>query len=99
MTELTSKSDYALSLYSDAKMEAARALGVAFQVDEKTDKALKGYGIDLVAASGEEHRWLPVPAVFIVGADRVVTFQYVDPNYSRRIDPSVLIAAARAAAP
>ena len=77
-------------------MEASRALGLAFQVDDKTEKALKGYGIDIVAASGEEHRQLPVPAVFIVGTDKIVDFQYVDPNYSRRIDPDLLLAAARA---
>lgn len=79
-------------------MEAARALGVAFRVDDKTNAALKGYGIDLVKASGEEHLLIPVPAAFVIGTDGIVDFQYVDPNYSRRIDPSVLLAAARAAA-
>lgn len=97
MAELASKGDYAMRLYSDASMEAARAFGVAYRVDPATDKALKGFGIDVGESSGGEHRWLPVPAVFIVGTDGVVDFQYVDPNYSRRIDPTVLIAAARAA--
>ena len=40
---------------------------------------------------------LPVPAVYIAGTDRVVDFQYVNPKYSVRLDPAVLLAAARAA--
>ena len=40
---------------------------------------------------------LPVPAVFVSGADGIVRFQYVNPNYRVRLDPDVLIAAARAA--
>lgn len=40
---------------------------------------------------------LPVPAVYVTGADGAVRFQYVNPNYRVRLDPDVLIAAARAA--
>lgn len=40
---------------------------------------------------------LPVPAVYLAGTDRVVDFQYVNPKYSVRLDPAVLMAAARAA--
>ncbi len=41
---------------------------------------------------------LPVPAVFVVGADGVIRFQYVNPDYRVRLDPDVMMAAARAAA-
>ncbi|MGH2569205.1 MAG: hypothetical protein ACRDGA_12785, partial [Bacteroidota bacterium] len=57
----------------------------------------KTINIDLEDASGESHHLLPVPAVFIVGTDGVIRFSYVNPNYRVRIDPDVLLAAAKAA--
>lgn len=56
--------------------------------------AAKGFGI---AFQQEGRRPLPVPAVFIVGTDGRIRFQYVNPNYSVRLDGSVLLAAAKAA--
>ncbi len=41
-------------------------------------------------------RALPVPAVYIVGTGGLITFNFVHPKYSVRLDPDVLLAAARA---
>ena len=83
-------------MLSDAKMNAARSLGVAFEIQEGMLKKLKGYGIDLEKASGESHHLLPVPSIFNIGKDRKVRFSYVDPDYTKRIDPQLLLAAAKA---
>lgn len=45
----------------------------------------------------EGGRKLPVPAVFLVGTDGKILFSFVHPDYSVRLDPDILIAAARAA--
>lgn len=84
-------------LLSDSKMTAARAFGISFRVDDKTIVKYKGYGIDLEEASGEPHLLLPVPSVFVVGQDGVIKFSYVNPNYKVRIDPDLLLAAAKSA--
>lgn len=76
-------------------MEVARAFGVAYQVDASTLAALKNYGVDLEEASGEKHRFLPVPAVFVVGKNGVIQFEYVNPDYKVRLHPDLLLAAAR----
>ncbi len=85
------------TLYSDSKMNAARAYGIAYRVDEATVTAYKGYGIDLEAASGESHLQLPVPSVFVY-REGVMTFQYVNPDHRVRLDGDTLLAAVRAAA-
>jgi len=88
--------DYAL--VSDSDMNAARAFGIAFRVDDETVSAYKDkFHIDLEASSDRTHHQLPVPAVFVAGADGVIQFAYVNPNYKVRVEPTVLIAAARAA--
>ena len=85
------------TLLSDSKMDAARAFGIAFKVDDATLDKHKTHGIDLTEASGETHHLLPVPSVFILGTDGVIRFEYVNPNYKVRLDPEVLLAAAKAA--
>lgn len=53
------------------------------------------YGIDLEEASGQTHHVLPVPAVYFVSAEGKVLFQYVNPDYRVRLEPEILLAAAR----
>lgn len=85
------------TLLSDSSMQAARALGIAFRVDDPTITKYKEYGIDLEKASGQAHHLLPVPAVFVIGTNGEIHFTYVNPNYTIRLAPKVLLAAAEAA--
>lgn len=89
------KKRYDYTLLSDSDLRAARALGLAFKVDDDTLKRYKAFGIDLEQASGREHHLLPVPAVFIVDKKGEIRFSFVDPVYQRRIDPATLLAAAK----
>ena len=90
------KNELAYEVVSDNTMAGARAFGLPYQVDSAMLERLKGFGIDLEKASGETHHLLPVPAVYLVGTDGVVDFQYVNPDYTIRLDPEVLLAAAKA---
>jgi peroxiredoxin len=90
------RTDVEYTLLSDSKLQVARAFGVAYQVDDETFSTLMSYDLDIEAASGETHHWLPVPSVFILGTDRKIRFEYVNPEYKVRIDGDVLLAAAAA---
>lgn len=92
-TEDKQKLNY--TLLSDSQMGAARALGIAFKVDKSTRTKYQEYGIDLEKNSGEKHHLLPVPAAFILNTDGQVTFSFVAPDYTVRIDNEVLLAAAK----
>jgi peroxiredoxin len=78
-------------------MEAAKRFGVAYQLDEVTVEKYKGYNLDIEAASGQTHHMLPVPAVFVLDRSGRIAYSYVNPDYKVRLDPAVLIAAAKAA--
>jgi len=97
LVESLSQIDAAYTLLSDSDMEAAKAFGVAFEVDETTLNRYREIGIDLAASSGRDHGLLPVPALFIIGSDGVIRFQYVNPNYKVRISEALFVAAAAAA--
>jgi peroxiredoxin len=88
--------DIGYTMYSDSSLEATRAFGIAFKVNDETVRKYQGYGIDLEAVSGESHHVLPAPSTFLVGVDGVVRFQYTNPDYTVRLSPNVLLAAARA---
>lgn len=83
------------TLLSDSSLSGARAFGLAWKLGPDILKRYEEFGIDLEDASGETHHTLPVPAVFIVGVDGVIKFQYVNPDHTARIDPDVLLVAAR----
>ncbi|MBT8144783.1 MAG: AhpC/TSA family protein [Gammaproteobacteria bacterium] len=85
------------TLLSDNDLVVARAFGIAFQVGQDYVDRLLEHDIDMEAASGRDHHWLPVPATFVIGTDGVIEFQYVNPDYRVRAEPEVILAAARAA--
>ncbi len=97
LQESVSKHSLTYTLLSDSKATGPQAFGIAYKMDDKMVEAFKGYNLDIEAASGETHHILPAPAAFVVGTDGMIKFAYVNPNYKVRVDPDVLLAAAKAA--
>lgn len=87
--------DTDLIFLSDANMDLAREMGIAFEVDAKTIDLYKTYNIDLEKASGKSHHQLPVPSVFIVNPEGQIAFSFVHPDYKVRLSGDVVLAAAR----
>ncbi len=80
-------------LLSDQDRRIASRFGIAFRETDPERVAA------LVERTGhtktpEGHYIYPVPAVFLLDSDKVIRFQYVDPDYSRRISGDILMAAA-----
>jgi peroxiredoxin len=94
--EAAKEAELGYTLYSDASAEAAKAFGLAFEVDAPTYEKLLGYGIDLEAASGRDHHLLPVPAVFLIDRDARIDFRHYNPDYKERLSGEALLEAARA---
>ncbi len=83
------------TLLSDASMQVSQDFGIAFKVDDETVEKYKKWTLDLEKASGYDHHYLPAPTIYVVGQYGVIQFQYTNPNYSVRLDPEVLVAAAK----
>ncbi|MHC4618187.1 MAG: peroxiredoxin-like family protein [Planctomycetota bacterium] len=98
LAETMDKHQMGYTLLSDSTMTAAKAFGIAFELDDATIAKYAEYGINLDDASGQSHHLLPVPSVFVVGTDGIIKFEYVNPDYKVRIAPEVLLAAAKAEA-
>ncbi|MFP8489233.1 peroxiredoxin-like family protein [Gracilimonas sp. Q87] len=88
-------SDLGYTLLSDSPMNASKAFGIAFKVDQETVDQYRSIGLDLEGDSGYDHHLLPVPSVYILNTDGIVKFNYVNPNYKERISGDVLLTAAK----
>ena len=87
--------DVEYTLLSDSKMDASRALGIAFRVDDAEYERMKSLGVDLEEASGETHHELPVPAVFIIDTAGTIRFAHVNPDYKVRLEGEAILTAAQ----
>ena len=77
-------------------MDVSRKFGIAFQVPaELVEKYKSSYGIDIEADSGQTHHLLPHPSVFILDAEGIIRFTYVNEDYTVRLDPVKILAAAK----
>ena len=75
----------------------AQSWGVRFPLLSDPELELAhAYG---VAFRPEGRPGLPVPALFLVDAERRIRFQYVNPRYQVRLGREVLLAAARELSP
>lgn len=83
------------TLYSDRKVNAAMNFGLAYKVSDATNDKLISYNIDLEKASGETHRILPVPGVYLINKKGTIVFNYINPNYKIRLKESIILQAAK----
>ena len=90
---VVAKQKLSFPVLADSGLEVARAFGLVFGVDGGTVTKYKEYGIDLVGLYGKQAPEMPVPAVYLIGRDGKVLFNYVNPDYRVRLEPLVLKAA------
>jgi peroxiredoxin len=83
-------------LLSDKNINAINAFGIGWKINDELYRKYKdSYGMDTEWWTGAAHHVLPVPAIFIV-KDGEIQYQHVDPKYSKRLDPSVLLSLLKA---
>jgi peroxiredoxin len=82
-------------LLSDSEVNAARAFGVAFRMDDATYAKYKSYGLDLEETQGATHHELPVPAVFIVDRKGTIRFAHTNADYTQRLPAAEVVEAAQ----
>lgn len=71
----------------DKELKIMKSYDVAFIVDSTTVERYRKSGIDLYDANGINGANLPVPAIFIINEEGVITYRHFNPDYKQR--PSV----------
>ncbi len=89
--EMIKKHDIDYDLARDIDLKGALNLGLVYDAEKLYSEMLEV----LENYSGSDKHLLPVPAVFIADKNAVIHFEYVNPNHKIRIDPELLLVAAK----
>jgi peroxiredoxin len=83
------KNKLTYTLMSDKTGALAKSMGIAFKAPQPYEKLL-------TSNQGEEAELhLPVPALFIVNQESEILFEYINPNYKKRISGDLLLSTAK----
>lgn len=80
-------------MLTDLGNGVARSYGLTFTFPERLQEVYRNdLRIDLRRFNGDPSWELAVPATYIVGPDGVVAYAEADPDYTRRPEPTELLA-------
>ncbi len=80
---------------SDVGNQVAREYGLVFQIPEELRPIYESFGMDLSAHNGDESFELPVPATYVLDTAGTVRTAFVNPDYTKRLDPADVVSALR----
>jgi peroxiredoxin len=89
---LAEKLELTFSLLSDVGNQVARQFGLVFMIDKAVRTAYQQIGADLPAFNGTGAWDLPMAGTFLIDRSGTVRLAFVDPDFTRRLDPSVIVA-------
>lgn len=81
---------------SDEGNRVARDYGLVMVVDEAIRPYYAQWGIDIPAANGNETFELPVPATYLIDQSGRIRAAHVDKDYTKRMEPTDIMAALKA---
>ncbi len=89
---MVEKQKLTIAVLSDVGNQVARQFGLVFTIDEAARTAHRRIGANLPAFNGDDSWELPMAGTFLVDQSGTIRLAFVDPDFSRRLDPSVVIA-------
>ena len=92
---LTTAEKHALEfdVLSDAGNLLARAYGLVFRLPYALRPYYDRIGVSLEVYNGDASWELPMPATYVVDPAGMISFAYVDADYTHRLEPGDLLAA------
>ena len=74
-------------ILQDSGNAVAESYGLRFELPEDLRSVYANFGIDLPKNHGGGGWELPMPARYVIGADGIVTYAVVHPDYTQRPEP------------
>lgn len=87
VAKTTEKTKAEYSILYDEGLKIMKAYDVAFEVPENTITRYKNAGLDIEKNNGENGKFLPVPAVYIIDQESTIRYRFFETDYKKR--PSV----------
>ncbi len=78
-------------ILADHGNAVAESFGLRFRLPDELIAVYKGFGVDLPVLNAEPSWTLPMPARFVIAPDGRIAYAEVQPDYTRRPEPSDLL--------
>jgi peroxiredoxin len=88
---VTQKNELNFTVLSDKNLDVARKFGIVYQLSPETEEKYKGFGLDLAKQNGTKTPDLPLSATYIVKQNGEIFYAFLEPDYTKRAEPSVII--------
>jgi peroxiredoxin len=89
---IVEKKELTFAVMSDVGNHVARQFGLVFTIDEAVRDAHQRVGANLPAFNGDDSWELPMAGTFLLDPSGIVHLAFVNPDFTRRLDPSVILA-------
>jgi peroxiredoxin len=89
---LAEKLELTFAVLSDVGNRVARQFGLVFTIEEAGRGSHQRVGANLPVFNDNDSWELPMAGTFLVDQSGTVRLAFVDPDFTRRLDPSVIIA-------
>jgi len=76
---------------SDGESTIAKAYGLEFEIPAYLREVYRRFGHPLPKFNGHGQHTISVPATFVIDRDSIVRYRFVDPDHTRRADPTPLL--------
>jgi peroxiredoxin len=96
--KLREQSNAPFPILTDVDNGYALGLGLVFWVGDEMRGYMRQRDVDPAKSQGNDSWFVPVPATFVVGRDGRIVARHVDPDYRKRMEIDVVLAAVRTAA-
>jgi peroxiredoxin len=77
---------------TDRGNKIARAYGLVFALSEPLRALQTGFGNPTPKFNGDDSWELPMPGTFVIDRRGIVVLSHVDPDYTKRLEPAVILA-------
>lgn len=81
------KTKASYSVIHDEGLKIMKAYDVEFEMQDNTVTQYRNTGIDIEKINGNNGKYLPVPAIYVIDKESTITYRFFEPNYKKR--PSV----------
>jgi peroxiredoxin len=88
------KTGVGFEVLSDYRNTVARRFGLVFEFPlDLVDLYKNGFKNDLTVRNGMDTFELPVPATYVIARDGIIRLAFVDPDYTKRLEPDEILRA------
>lgn len=87
------KNGLKFEVLTDEGAAYAKALGLVFSLPNSLRPLYEKFGIDIQKHNGEGRFELPLAATYIIKNDGIISYSFVDADYTKRAEPADVLAA------